>query len=230
MSEKSPDKFDEPIGEGRDKKVYPDAGNKDRVIAEFKEHIEETPNQIKARYYLTKILHLILPKNIPDMHMAGSEPNVYKVDKIEVDESQKVMQEFATIGFSAKVEDLRRRKDKNYLELTKKALEAASNNDIDKDIYTFRRKIDELGIYSLDDGPVNFSKDKDGNVQYLDSFSAWDAGHKLLFGYEDLKIAIESLPENDKKTATNFLERMMKLYYDEENKLSNGKNKIDERK
>lgn len=98
MSEKPPqnniEKPSSPIGVGSEKRIYNDPINKDRVIAKFHEHIEETVNQTKARYYLTKILHLLLPKNIPDMHWTGSDPHAYAIDKVEVDESHKKLQKY----------------------------------------------------------------------------------------------------------------------------------------
>jgi hypothetical protein len=55
-----------PLGEGKEKRVYADPNNEKRVIAERKESAEkETYRQLKGRYYLTKMVHLLLPETYP---------------------------------------------------------------------------------------------------------------------------------------------------------------------
>ncbi|MDO8523565.1 MAG: hypothetical protein Q7S12_04810 [bacterium] len=211
------EKPNESIGSGNEKTVYPDPENKDRVFAKFHEYIKETPKQIKARYYLTKIIHFLLPKNIPDMHWVGSEPNAYQIDKVEVDERHRAIREYYEMPDSSKTEAY------------KKAVETIS---LDKDIEDFQLKIDQLGIRSLDLALINYTKDKEGNVLYLDSFYAWkfknDGSPSLFLNFKKLEEAINSLAENDKKSAKNFLQRLRELY-EEEKELSKNK-KSDERK
>ena len=137
------EKLGEPIGVGGEKKVYQDPKNPDRVVGIFREHIEETPNQIKARFYLTKILHLLFPKNIPDMHWAGSEPNAYQADRKEHDERHATLRDYVLsgegdkyIGMSVEVKkDLERKADDAFQEHIK-----------DKDVRSFVDRLDELGI------------------------------------------------------------------------------------
>ncbi len=70
-----------PIGEGKEKKVYVNPENQDRVIAEIKKPkeaeykmdvpLDYSPRQLKGAFYLTKIAHLLLPKNVPEIYQAG---------------------------------------------------------------------------------------------------------------------------------------------------------------
>ena len=71
------------IGEGAEKKVYVNPNNPDSVIGVFHESMEESSEFVKARFYLTKILHLLFPENIPEIHAAASDPYVIVTDKVE---------------------------------------------------------------------------------------------------------------------------------------------------
>src|SRR3990167_10010928 len=85
------EKLGEQIGFGSEKIVYQDPNNPGKVIGVFEEWEKKTPNQMKAMFYLTKTLHLLLPKNIPDMHWAGSESRAYQSTKAEHDDRHKVL-------------------------------------------------------------------------------------------------------------------------------------------
>lgn len=64
----------EKLGSGREKEVYVDPDRVDGAVARFKEDARpESQRQLKGRYYLTKILHLLRPKNIPDAYMAAEK-------------------------------------------------------------------------------------------------------------------------------------------------------------
>ncbi|MBI2023178.1 hypothetical protein HYT01_01270 [Candidatus Giovannonibacteria bacterium] len=204
----------EHLGTGAEKEVYTDPNNRDRVVAYFREHVDETPNQIKARFYLTKILHLLMPKNIPDMHWAGSDPHAYQTDKIEVDENHKIMQEYVDLAREA-----HHKKYKINEELSDKIFEIGDKVFSDNDVIAFKDRVKEIGVNSLDHASINFSKNSEGNVQYLDSFYAWkfrnDGSPKLFFDFDILEAAIKELPEKDQKSASNFLRRLKELYEEE---------------
>lgn len=69
------------IKSGGERKVYEDLDHPDRLIKVAHNYLEEAPNFIKARFYLTKILHLLFPKNIPDMKAASFHPNKLVVER-----------------------------------------------------------------------------------------------------------------------------------------------------
>jgi len=64
----------QPLGVGEDKETFINPADPERVISVLKEKkgIEkESPNKLKGAYYLTKIAHLLLPENIPEIYQAG---------------------------------------------------------------------------------------------------------------------------------------------------------------
>ncbi len=64
-----------PIGQGEQKKVFVDPKNEKRIIAEIKKatSVEKySPRQLKGAFYLTKIIHNILPKNIPNIYQVST--------------------------------------------------------------------------------------------------------------------------------------------------------------
>ena len=76
----------EKLGAGGEKEVFVNQENPEHAIGIFSEYSrKETPQQIKGRFYLTKILHLLFPKQIPDMHLASTDPHMIEVDRISVD-------------------------------------------------------------------------------------------------------------------------------------------------
>lgn len=72
-----------PLGDGAEKMVYENPNNPEQAIGIFHEGEPQSPELTKGRFYLTKILHLLFPKNIPDMHLAATEPNMIGVDRVE---------------------------------------------------------------------------------------------------------------------------------------------------
>lgn len=75
-----------PLGDGAEKVVYPYGDEK--VVAFLSDHPayserDHSPEAMKVTYYQQKLLHLLLPENIPDIHLAGSSPPMLIMDKIE---------------------------------------------------------------------------------------------------------------------------------------------------
>ena len=83
--------FDEPLGKGAERTVYPSADHPDRVVGIYHEGSEETPRSMKATYYLTKIVHLLFPANIPDVQFAASDPNAVGRTRVELGEEHKTL-------------------------------------------------------------------------------------------------------------------------------------------
>ncbi len=72
------------LGSGFEKEVFEDLENPKFAIGVFHEHShEESPHRAKGRFYLTKILNLLFPENIPDFHLAATKPHAIIVDKVE---------------------------------------------------------------------------------------------------------------------------------------------------
>jgi len=76
----------EEIGSGTEKTVYRHKHDKEKVVGVFHEersYNKETVNQVKGRFYLTKLLHILYPKNIPNMHLAAADPHMVVVDYVK---------------------------------------------------------------------------------------------------------------------------------------------------
>ena len=191
------------IGSGSEKRVFEDLENEDRVIGVFdNENRPETPQQVKARFYLTKILHLLLPKNIADMHWATSEPRTIQSDKLEHSRLHKILN-------AGEGED--------EASIDKAKAEDAMLND--PSIKQLAKSIEEVGIFLPDAAGLNFSHDADGNALYMDTFIAWitDGQGKVMlyFDWNELGDAIETLGDDEKAKANIYLERLKVLYEEE---------------
>ena len=196
------EKLGEQIGLGSEKIVYQDRNNPNKVIGVFEEWEKKTPNQMKGMFYLTKILHLLLPKNIPDMYWAGSESRAYQSTKVEHDDRHKVLNSYVSSG-----------KDTISREEVGESIEA------DSAVGQLQKELEKLGIRSLDYAAVNYSSDSEGNILYLDTFYVWkkrnDGGLKLFCDFNKLEDALEVLSEEDKHKAKKYLSRLKELYEQE---------------
>ena len=189
-------KIGEKIAEGDEKLIYEDPNSKEKVIALYKERQLESPNTVKARFYLTKILHLLFPQNIPDIHWSGSDPHGYSTQRVE---------------------ETRLGRLKNSLRPYYKSKQDK------KDEVALTNKFDQLGI-GFDHGPLNFMEDLDSKIVYVDSFWPWQVimGEEKLelnFNIDKLNSAIEDLPEGSRKVAQNHLSRLLELYKKEQDNL-----------
>lgn len=81
---------DELLGEGYEKKVFNDPENEKKVVGVFKPNVvlELNEHLMTARFYFTKILHILFPDNIPDWHHAEIKANAYVADKVIIDDKR----------------------------------------------------------------------------------------------------------------------------------------------
>lgn len=75
-----------PLGEGREKTIFVSPDDPEKIIGIFKEPAESA-EEVRARFYLTKILHILYPQHIPDMHASISEPHAIEADRVHGEES-----------------------------------------------------------------------------------------------------------------------------------------------
>lgn len=76
------DKPDLKIGSGSDKTVFTDPSNPEKAVGIFHPSVEETPLQARGRFFLSKILHILFPENIPNIHFSGHNPKAIITTKI----------------------------------------------------------------------------------------------------------------------------------------------------
>src|SRR3989344_8207600 len=132
------------LGGGWEKNVYADAENPKNVIGVFNKpgsaesQLNESPQLTKARFYLTKILHLFYPKNIPEISLVTSTPNAFIKKRV------------------------------NILE-TPNESGALDHPDDDGLCHMIEEK---FGI-ELDPYPGNWTPDKNGIINFLDTVRPW---------------------------------------------------------
>lgn len=169
------------LGRGGEKSVYENPNNPEQAVGLFHRSKAESAERAKGRFYLTKIMHLLFPKNIPDMHLAASNPYAIIVDKIE-NESKAVTYEHRDTS----------------------------------DLRGVTRKIKEAGG-SPDDNWFNFKFNKEGDINYVDSFRPWfkypgKSELQLDFDKEKLEAAVQNLDDDKKELALSYLKRLDEMY------------------
>ncbi len=210
-----------PIGEGAEKKVFINPEDQKKVISERKEGIEEetglekdTHRQLKARYYLTQIVQLLLPKNIPHVYNIGESKQgiqIADVERIEHMESHARLQEINKL--------------RGDTDLIKKDIE----KELGEEGYELIDKLHEFGLgSSIDETFGNYIKDEKGNVRYIETFNPWEKdvvdnkNIRLLFDEEELRGAIESnSDEKVRNQCIKHLERVLTLFEEEKQELKN---------
>lgn len=200
----------EPLGQGDERKVFVDPENEERVISELNSEAQkDSPNALKARYYLTKILYMLLPDNIPDIYQTGEDGDGKQtIDRARAPHSpgQELLQKNRRLG-----DDEEAAKDLMISEM------GSGMNDL-------VAQLADIGLgFNIDENVGNFTKDAKGKVQYLETFKAWEpdvAGSgKLepLFDEQALRTAIEGIPDDTEKgQCLTYLNRLLKLKQDEE--------------
>ena len=208
----------EKIGEGSEKDVFADSHNPDRVIARFKETEAENERQTRGRFYLSKILHLLLPQNIPDVHLSakGGE-RVMVFGKKNLDEESNELRKGIL-----RLTEMKRAGDPRFTETLKLYKEIRDALWVklhsDSNYREFIGRMRRFGVIP-DEAPFNFGYDKEGNLVYLDNeFTPWSITE--IFGVLDIRYhfnkkkiseAISSLNERDKERALIYLGRIEKL-------------------
>lgn len=204
--------------QGREKKVEPHPTLPDHVIGKFHE-AALSERYVRARFYLTKIMHLLFPENIPAIYQSTTEPNQIETQRQDLDGDHlwyRKYQEKVENGAPTNYDELRARNIENKYNRNPKAVK-------------FQDKLHSLGIISDDIySPVNFTLDENDNPIYLDSFSPWyvhkgidGTGLRLKFDPAAIEEEILSLTGPDPQTAQSAYKRLMSLYEEERSQISN---------
>ncbi len=209
------------IGEGRHKEIFKDLHKSDdRVTAVLKgEYVESEKigsRRMKGSFYLTKILHILFPMVIPDIHLAASQPKkLFIVEK--------------------------KQRSKEHLEMQKMAMRHGGDydrfNDAENDKYyrydalilddprykRFCLELKSLGI-NFDESRHNFDYDKEGNLVYLETgFDPWDSSVDDFaiskFDANKLRTALEKLNDDKKERGLTYLQHLETLFMEEDKEL-----------
>ncbi|NOY35857.1 MAG: hypothetical protein GXP44_03000 [bacterium] len=174
---------------------------------------KDTPRQLKGRYLLTKIVHLLLPKNIPDIYKTEeSVDGKQTVDREWISTAPELVRLWETLRSGADEEDKR-----------------STEKLISKEIGAGSRELDlemsRVGLgFNIDDAPTeNYTKKENGDVLYLKTFKSWEVDLldpsklEMLFDEEELRDAIEDLSDPEtKKECLRLLEEILALAKEEE--------------
>ena len=192
-----------PLGVGVEKRVFVNPDNEGRVISEVREDMKkDTLRQLKGRYYLTKIAHLLLPRNIPDVYQAG--------ESVEGKQTVDAERIFHTPGHARL-----------------QAHELGGMEQLREEVGEGRGKLNSelyrIGLSSNYDVFIaNYTKDEAGNVYYLETFRPWKVDPKnqefkhMLFDEEKLRDAIAGIAEETaRKKCERYLERILALAEEE---------------
>jgi len=201
------------IGEGDEKKVFVNPGDERKIIAERKDETErDTPRQLKGRYYLTKIAHLLLPKNIPDIYQASeSSAGKQTVDTERI---------FHTKGHRLLQEA--RRSGGGEESAKEKIIEEMGEKIGELDL-----ELERIGLgFNVDPNVGNYTKDEKENVYYLETFKPWQPDIvdkkelEILFDEKEMENAIKNEPNQKiREECEGYLNRLLVLFEEEKQEL-----------
>ncbi|MCR4261215.1 MAG: hypothetical protein NUV96_02715 [Candidatus Colwellbacteria bacterium] len=205
----------EPLGEGMERETFINPEDPDKVISVKKEGIEkDTPHQLKGRYYLTKIAHLLLPSHIPDIFQVGeSEDGTQTIDRERIVHTpgHELLQEMRRSG--------------GNVESAGKQL-ADEIQVPGKGRWEVELALSDIGFgFNIDSNLGNYTKDDKGDIYYLETFNPWQADVEpgeleALFGEEELREAIDGVADQEVKEACmRYLERLLVLFEEEKQRV-----------
>jgi hypothetical protein len=190
---------------GSEKDVYSHPSKENKIYSFLKENYP-TVNQIKGRYYLTKILHILFLKNIPDIYAVVKNNNAIIVTE----------RKFVNDNFN-----LKNHSKKQYRFY-------ARSIKSDSKFQRFVSALKNFGIYPDVSNMENFAYVND-EIVYLDnSFLPWKIDKikksiRVLYDYNKIKETIELLSEpSDKRRALLYLRRLEELRAQEMKLFTNG--------
>ncbi len=205
------------IGGGRDKEVYENAHNPEQIIKRYTAEVASAHKAV-ARGYLGKILHILLPKNMPAMHISSSSPNQVVMERKDISaDADHTMIMRASSGLDKGTQAL-------HMDAARRTKRHA-----DPAVVEIKNKLLELGI-EPDTSAQNFAKDELGEMIYVDNVEPWtgiwadpeseDPKWRLPllsnFDEEKLAKAIHQIPDKiTRKSAEIYLTRLVSLFKEE---------------
>ncbi len=217
----------EMLGHGLEKTVYEQKDRPDKVIGVYHEVLGKKPEVTKARYYLMNILHMLYPKWFVHFSQVGQEKlyksgrkkgkeknaNYYITDKLELSEEHNRMSEIQY-------------KHGEHGELKAEADEMYERLRTDPQFLEFKEEMERIEMAhapnisgGLEMATVNFSKNSEGNLNYIDTADPFfDNGRlvadevELAFSAEKLRSRImEKLADHEQIQALAHLDRILIL-------------------
>ncbi len=202
-----------PLGKGEGHEVFVDPNDEEKVIVETKKDSdEETLLQLKGKYYLTKIAHILLPEHIPDVYQVGQwKDGTQTIDRERISHTpgQTQLQKARHLG--------------------KDEVEAAElmTKEMGSELLSIDMRLEEIGLgFNVDPNFGNYTRNTSGTINYLESFKPWQVDIadpkelEILFDESALREAIDKLTdEKTRKECLEHLERLLKLMEEERRNL-----------
>lgn len=193
------------VGEGSQNRVFQDPHRPERVIGFYKGG-HENPPEVKGRFYLTKILHILFPDNIPDIEFSTSEPSTTGRQKVELGPLHEKVKKYILSVEKERVKP-ERAGDAEEAEETIETIE--KDERVQKLIMDLRK----VGV-RVDAKGVNFGFDERGNVKYIEIFPAYsrDFGGVVWPSVDMTKLetAIKKLDPEQRQRASLYVVRLKK--------------------
>ncbi|MCR4274504.1 MAG: hypothetical protein NUW02_00415 [Candidatus Campbellbacteria bacterium] len=202
-----------PLGVGDEKETFVNPANTERIISVLKkqEYVEkDTPNKLKGAFYLTKIIHLLLPQHVPDIYQVGESTNgqqTFDRERIAHTPGHALLQKERLVGIDSE-------------EAGKQMVKEMS-----AEMSEVTSKLENIGLgFNIDENLGNYTRSEQGDVNYLETFTPWGVNPtqppklELLFDKGALLEAIKQVPDQKTRGVCEaHLERLLKLF-EEENK------------
>ena len=205
----------EPIGQGGERKVFQHPNDSQKVIGVYENHVTPaTPNRVKGRYYLTKILHLLFPDNIPDVYTTA--PSGHIAEKKERDVDHLNIQRFISLSEKHNKGEFVSNEDLNLAQ--RKHATGYRNLAYNPKIIDLKRKLGEIGI-NFDRANCNVTTDSKGHAIYIEVFEPWSGIYPasrskslldfyLSYDEDKLQDVINRLPEPHRSVAQKYFDRL----------------------
>lgn len=218
------------IASGAQKQVFEHPTREDMVVARFRspeaEREIQTERQVKGRFYLTKIIHLLLPTFVPDAHGAykNKDESVLISERKELDATHRQLNQSRTAFFDGKQQDLRLQ---DFLDVLLKKSERQARSEHTKRvrgdvrIKTSQQILLALGVLT-DPSSINYGYDTEGSPVYVDNtFVPWSIdkknGVRRMYDSDRIRLALEYMDTSEeRRQAQIYFDRLEELFAEEE--------------
>ncbi len=202
---------------GRERTYFEDQDSKEKLVGVYKRCAK--PNEARSRFYLTKIIHLLYPKNIPDVFLSANDPNVIIRKKEDFGWENDLLMRYH-FGKRFDAQPLTAAEEKKIAE--------AGERLRSDEIRAFRQELYALELM-VDKATFNFGYDSDGNIKYGETFEAFMLDNSYFafvrFNADKLRAVIEEkLDGDERKRALAYLERLEQIIKDENERRANERN------
>lgn len=190
-----PDEF---FGSGKDWEVRTHPEKLDHLVKNAYDQDSYFTEKMRLRFYLGKILHILFPHNIPNVHAVGT--HTLEVQKIKLDaESDAIRMLY---------------QDRSIVKLTEADLNFYRRIKLHPQFERFQKALKAIGI-QMEVAPENFGFDENNNLYYLDSD---------IYDLDELPIPMDQLVPNlsrcisaipsvsVRQRATAYLERLAAIH------------------